>query len=456
MRTSFLKIMLGTAMLTSGLFGQPVRVENPFVLNVDYARFKYDEQSTYLEIYYAFYPSLVTFAQKDGKYQGSVMLSTSLRKQGTGEVVIERTASHPMVIADMTAPFLRTTYVTQAGYTVPFGDYVLEVIATDSVRPHRTDRLSLPISFRPVAEGISISDLELCSNITQSDDKTDAFYKNTLVVLPNPTLVFGVMNHPVIFSYAELYNVDPAAEYTIRTIVRDAANATSKESSKKKKYGVQNAVEVTTVNIASLPSGKYSFIFALGDGSVKEFALSEKIFYVNNPHIAQSTVVAEVIKSSELAGLSADEIAEEFRMAQYLATDQEVKMFSQITSETGRREFLAKFWVDVESGAGGRRSLNRNEYLHRVAVAHQRFRAMNRVGWRTDRGRVFILYAEPDEIERFPSSEKSKPYEIWKYYQIENGVEFVFVDRSGFGDYVQVHSTKRGELRDDTWQRFLY
>ena len=45
--------------------------------------------------------------------------------------------------------------------------------------------------------------------------------------------------------------------------------------------------------------------------------------------------------------------------------------------------------------------------------------------------------------------------EIWHYYAIENGVDFVFVDRTGFGEYQLVHSTKRGELRDDDWQRFL-
>ena len=38
---------------------------------------------------------------------------------------------------------------------------------------------------------------------------------------------------------------------------------------------------------------------------------------------------------------------------------------------------------------------------------------------------------------------------------VENGVEFDFVDRSGFGEYQLVNSTKRGEMRDDDWQRYL-
>jgi len=44
---------------------------------------------------------------------------------------------------------------------------------------------------------------------------------------------------------------------------------------------------------------------------------------------------------------------------------------------------------------------------------------------------------------------------VWYFYQIENGVEFYFVDRTGFNEYILVNSTKRGELRDDQWQRYL-
>jgi len=145
--------------------------------------------------------------------------------------------------------------------------------------------------------------------------------------------------------------------------------------------------------------------------------------------------------------MTADELAEEFRKAQYVSTDQEIKTFAQITSEDGRREFLAKFWAEIESGRMGRAGILRSVYLQRTLTADQRFHALGRAGWRTDRGRVYVLYAEPDEIERFPSSQDTKPYETWHYYSIENGVDFIFVDRSGFGEYVLVHSTKRGSFR---------
>jgi hypothetical protein len=63
------------------------------------------------------------------------------------------------------------------------------------------------------------------------------------------------------------------------------------------------------------------------------------------------------------------------------------------------------------------------------------------------------MYGEPDEIERFPSELDKKPYEIWHYNSIEGGVIFVFGDVTGFSNFELLHSTKRGELRDDNWMR---
>jgi hypothetical protein len=73
---------------------------------------------------------------------------------------------------------------------------------------------------------------------------------------------------------------------------------------------------------------------------------------------------------------------------------------------------------------------------------------------KSEQSRVYLCM-KPEESKCITSSENLKPHELWKYLHIESGAEFVFVDRSGFGDYVLVHSTKRGELRDDTWQRYL-
>ena len=448
-------LVLTTVLVVSESAAQRMYPRSPLILNLDYAKFRNDDSSGYLEVYYGFYPGLVTYEQRDGSFSGFLKVNTRVKDSQSGHYVVNRLSGVPVVIKDTSQSSMRSTFVSQVGIVLPFGEYSLEVLVTDSLTPTRRDSLYLPVSVRSHGIAVSASDLELCSNIRQSDKKNEVFFKNSLEVMPNPTLVFGVASHPMMFNYSEMYNLDPEKTYSIKTQILGQDGKVVKESSKQRKYGVKNAVEAGTTNVASIQSGRYRFRLILGDEAGVPITQIEKTFYLYNPHIQVTQAAAASIKATELSGMSAEELAEEFKKAQYIATDQETRTFGQITSEEGRREFLAKFWTEVENGRLGRTPIPRMAYLQRVILAGQRFRAMNRDGWRTDRGRILVLYADPDEIERFPTSSESKPYEIWHYYSIESGVEFVFVDRSGFGEYQLVHSTKRGELRDDDWQRFL-
>ena len=74
-----------------------------------------------------------------------------------------------------------------------------------------------------------------------------------------------------------------------------------------------------------------------------------------------------------------------------------------------------------------------------------------REGWKSDRGRVYILYGEPDLIERKNFELAGGDSEIWHYDRIEGGVLFIFYDLKGTGDLQQVYSTKRGEFVDAGW-----
>ncbi|MGB2868607.1 MAG: GWxTD domain-containing protein [Bacteroidota bacterium] len=441
--------------LSPNAFTQRIKPNGTFVLNLDYAKFRNDEKSGYLEIYYGFYPQLINYVRMGDRYVGVMKLETRLTEVATGERLINDRSNVPISISDTSDPSYRYPRVSQAGYAIPTGEYRLEVMVTDTLDPSVRDSATLPISVQAISAKAAISDIELCSSIKASEEKGSTFYKNTLDVVPNPTLLFGVISQPMMFSYVEFYNLAAGDSYKVKTQILSPDGKVVKETSKDKKYGVKNAVEAGMTNVASLASGKYRVRIMLVDTTGSVLAQSEKTFFTYNPHVQTSQSAAISAMATQLAGLSSEELAEEFRAAQYVATDQEIKTFTQITSLEGRRDFLARFWADVEGGRLGIAGFTRVGYLQRISTANQRYRSMGKDGWRTDRGRVLVLYAEPDEVERHSSSQEGKPYEVWHYNSIENGVEFIFVDRTGFSDYVLVHSTKRGELRDDTWQRFL-
>ncbi len=425
-----------------------------FVVNFDFALFRNNDSTKYLELYFASFPHLVTLKRNGDHYQGFVIIDLELRDKGT-QVLLEKSRSLiPIEVPDSSGPAYRNTLIGQMGYVVPTGRYDLHITAIDSLASARRDTFSLDVEAPASSSSIvQSSDLELCTVIRQSTNTSDPFYKNAHEVVPNPTLLFGGANYPVIFHYLELYNLNVDETYTVKTILADGAGKPLQESTRKRKFGVTNAVDLGTTNATKLPSGKYSFQVFLLSAASSPLLRVEKLFYAYNPQLVQPTVSNAIMQETSLSGLSAEELAQEFDQVRYLATQQEIKTFSQISSVDGRREFLGKFWIEV--GKMGYFPIRREEYLRRIKHANEQYRAHSRAGWRTDRGRVQALYGAPDEIDRRPSSEGGKPHEIWSYYQVENGVVFVFIDRTGFGDYVLVHSTKRGELRDDNWQRLL-
>lgn len=444
-------------LLTTGVLSAQINVRptSSFAVNFDLARFKNNDSTQYVEMYIACFPHLVTLEQTAEGFRGFVEIRLHMQNRETGHVVIDNRSLIPIVIADTASPAYRTTLVAQMGYIVPEGPYELKVLALDTIATSRRDSLTLHFNITPVAEVLTSSDIEICSNIRKSTNQKDPFYKNSHEVVPNPTLLFGPANHPVIFHYLELYNLDKEETYTVKTVLADVNGAPLQESARKRKFGVQDAIDVGTTNATKLASGRYRFQVVLLNSASEPVLTREKMFYAYNPTETAATASGAQMMETELSGLTSEELAEEFAVAHYLATQQEIDTFSEIKALEGRKDFLAKFWAEVANGKLGYGPINRQEYLLRVKKANERFRVLSRAGYKTDRGRVLVLYSEPDEIDRRPSNEGGKPHEIWSYYTIENGVTFVFVDRTGFGDYTLVHSTKRGELRDDSWQRLL-
>jgi GWxTD domain-containing protein len=431
----------------------------PFVMNFDYSRFRHGAASGYLELYYSFYCGQLSLHPEGEHLKGGVALNTNLIDAQTGESVIKEQVMVPVVVEDTSAASWKMeTILRQAGHFVPFGNYRLKVVAYDSADPARRDSLALPLEMKAWTQRPAIGDLELCSSIQASTNKSHPYFKNAHEVVPNPSLIFGALA-PVVYVYTEFYDVDTTKTYAVDYEIVDQSGAVVKKVTRRRRYQVPNTVEIGTLNAVALNSGKYSLRLSLHSPAQAQPSQAQKVFYVYHPPVPGAEPVTATASFSPLANavaaLTEKEVEQEFQQVKYLADKTEIDFFSQLTTPQAKKDFLKEFWARREAGSLAEPPRRRIDYLRRVEVANEVYSQYTKKGWRTDRGRVFILYGKPDEIERRPSEGVGKPYEIWYFYQIEGGVQFVFVDRNGFGDYELVHSTKRNELYDDGWQRFL-
>src|SRR5713101_6609083 len=134
----------------------------------------------------------------------------------------------------------------------------------------------------------------------------------------------------------------------------------------------------------------------------------------------------------------------------YIITDEERKAFKKLATDDERERFIEEFWRRRDPDPDTDENEFREEYYERIAYANEHF-ASGIPGWKTDRGRIWIMYGKPDETETHPSggsyqrepqegggSTTTYPFERWFYRYLPgvgSGVEIEFVDPTGSGEY---------------------
>lgn len=134
----------------------------------------------------------------------------------------------------------------------------------------------------------------------------------------------------------------------------------------------------------------------------------------------------------------------------YIITDEERAAFKQLSNDEERDQFIEAFWQRRDPTPDTIENEFKEEHYRRIAYANEHFPA-GIPGWKTDRGRMYIMYGPADEIESHPSGgtyerpmeegggeTSTFPFEDWRYRYIEGiGQEVIieFVDTCMCGEY---------------------
>lgn len=120
---------------------------------------------------------------------------------------------------------------------------------------------------------------------------------------------------------------------------------------------------------------------------------------------------------------------------EYIATSGEINGLKKAKVE--ERDSLWKaFWKKYDPTPNTVYNEKEVEYFERIAYAEEHF-SFGDKGWRSDRGRIYVKFGPPDEIQSRPYELSTKPYEIWFYYRLN--LKFIFYDRHGFGEYILIN-----------------
>jgi GWxTD domain-containing protein len=424
---------------------------------LDFARFNYDTTSVYLEFYYELSPQNMKFTQVTNGIEIEAIVHFELKNTAVDTFFVNKDWKIHGVLT--TNDSTRKTLTGAFGMVVPKGKYSLNVKAYDSKNPEVTRTITEMVTVQPFRnDKFSMSDIELASNIKKDDaDQKSIFYKNTLEVIPNPSMVFSHQS-PVLFYYAELYGLkleNADQTFNLQKLLYNSAGVQVYKNAKDVKQNPSAVVEYGIINLSKLPTDTYNLVFSLIDPKSKEAFITSKRFYLYNPNVKDTTTAKKLntdVYSSEFQLMNVEECDQMFSEVKYIATNNEIKQYKALDSLSAKRTFLFNFWKGRDTDPSTERNEYKDDYMQRVEYANDHYTVGQKPGYLSDRGRVLLVYGEPDQRDFYPNESNLKPYETWYYNQIEGGVSFIFGDLTGFGNYILLHSTKRGEVNDSNWK----
>jgi len=134
----------------------------------------------------------------------------------------------------------------------------------------------------------------------------------------------------------------------------------------------------------------------------------------------------------------------------WIITDEERAAFKQLSNDEERDNFIEAFWARRDPTPDTEENEFKEEHYRRIAYANEHF-AAGIPGWKTDRGRIYIMYGPADEIDSHPSGgtyerpieegggeTSTYPFEDWRYRYLEGigqEINIEFVDTCMCGDY---------------------
>jgi GWxTD domain-containing protein len=436
---------------------------------VDHSRFRYSDSLTFVEFTASLDRSQLRYIPDGNQFKSEFIITAEVVDRDS---VIGRKAWRNVNSVDS------LTHIGEGQRLYAINNFVLPPKETrirlkleDVNEPATASKVEWPVRVKSfTSDSIRLSDIQIASSI-ERDTVQSVFNKNGFRVFPNPTSLYGI-GLPILYTYMEIYHLAPASkengdkyrvEYKVMT--SDGALVKSYGVKERKKPG-KSAVEVNGANVVTLVSGAYFLVVEVTDMETAYTARAMHKFFVyreaDYAEGGEKFQKREEIQGEGSAGMDANrydlmsekEIGAEFEFARYIAQKEERDTFKKLNLE-GKRKYIKEFWAKRDQTPGTPENEYKKDYLSRVQHANQHYKGNFREGWRTDRGRVMLIYGRPDEIERFPFSNQNRSYEIWHYYQVQGGVDFVFVDKREMGDYELVHSTARGELYDSEWTRWI-
>lgn len=338
-------------------------------------------------------------------------------------------------------------------------------VAVKSTEPGRTD--SARVSVRGFAATPVISDVVVSAGmrVLAADEKPGAAeMQRGRYAIERGTRVTLLPTGPRLWYYLELYRqgADSVAQLEFRVLPEGRDTALVRVV-RTVAIGARGTVDAAALVVQGLPPGDYRLRVTAKSGDREEQRESQ--FTMASFEVAAPVAAAPAPGATTSEGAlydryfapgvrGDDEINQIVDALTVSAPGERVEKETLALDTDAKRRFLARYWSRVPDSAPATPEHDvAVEYLQRVAHvvrAYGEGGRAGRSGIRTDRGRIYMKFGQPDVSQTLNISNSSKSVEVWKYTR-RRALKYAFLDESGFQNFNLVYTTDPQERTLHDW-----
>lgn len=428
-------------------------------------QYAYDDSLTLVDLYFKIYTDKLVVRDEDSEEYIDVEVLLYLNEKNKEKIVYGDRFNVTLNVKELTDKYI---YFKQSVAAKP-GLYSFQVEMKDANTNFEPTSSSFDYTIENKKEK-HVSDV-FCFENALPAKKDHQYYKSGFALYPKfqtGDYLYNV-NDSVLNYYLEFYNIESDKGLFIERYIKGKSrNLAIKSTYTVKEYKpTKRKVETGTLNIGNLASGNYEVVIAIFDETKKQLVKAIVPFQ----KISKAKKETKVIDRREyIRSLYKDVLFEKHGLTDVHRLNQFIAAMALQEEKTARRvfynaidnpnikekeNFFLNYW---EAKDRLHPQLAIENFANTFDAVQSKFAFRDLDGYKTEKGRVYLEYGKPDDIERKTRDNNSRPFEIWHYYKIKSGqgnVIFVFYDKNATGSEDLFHSNAKGELENPNWQSIL-
>lgn len=348
-------------------------------------------------------------------------------------------------------------------YLAP-GKYSLIVEITDNHNEKDIVHFRRDITIREVTTVAAVSDLQLLSVVSSTNDQVDIWTKNNVRCIPLP-FAFAADSYDQLNVYSELYRTDQSLveDFYVKYVISPASNPDMELITSHKRLSPASVIPLLHgIDISGLSTGQYAL--KLGVYTQTHVLMSEnKVAFSRSNPDADKELLENFDKYFEYSftqNMDADSLEYALRALAPKISPIKMDALNYLIREgevAEQRRFIHRYWLESDpSDPEGAYT----EFMKVAVVVDKMFQSGFGYGFETDRGDIFMKYGAPNDVVSVEDEPNAPPYEIWIYYAFpvtsQFNVKFLFYSPDLANNYALLHSTCENEINNPAWEQILY